>query len=687
MKLSCDGRYGERQVASNRKGMGNRVVTRRNRIVQKPFGGGSQSRPSRPQVALSRYAAIPARACRRHTIALAPARRLALLAALVVLAIAVAFALAGCKYSAGLTQHTEDPDLGTLDENAEPDYQSNPESDIVVDLALLTVADSEDVDTQVAKLPHYDPDALDNGPTPQQVTSTTPHDQEASEGEEAEEGDRSGQGTRQSKSNDGTDQSPGDEEDGNNEGPGDGLDDDEATDPDPSGTASNGGETPTVDPEDGTTKKTAKGTVVAAGEYATMAQMIGGKGAVVGADEAWIKDCRAKGLFTSDGDELEKVEVAFSGDGTAAGSCNVDYIVDTIKPAAVLWDSKANFPYLSDSDQATLEANKIEIQQVTHIGEQTTEDYEVKAAMTEVGAVLEGASGIGHENPTDWLNSYINYHDEVLKWCCNDVNKGYSYKVTEGTYSRLYQNIPLAGLDTSTTSRAITVYVDSMKNIASTAVLSQTASPSTGTITLVNNGKTVDCSNGVAMSAAASDSKYMLIDYYLQLAGVMNNAYDTDKPDSKGRSYIIMPGSTASFGSSNNYATRSSGTAMFYNAGDGTVYNNWHWIGDSHGDFEVVLAANSDVKDALVASAKKSNGLYHMGYAYTVAVVPTGVAGSWTEGHADSFLFAPWAFRIQGEENLDAVSKYAEDYYTTFLRCSSWNGTVVTDWNNSATAG
>ena len=175
----------------------------------------------------------------------------------------------------------------------------------------------------------------------------------------------------------------------------------------------------------------------------------------------------------------------------------------------------------------------------------------------------------------------------------------------------------------------------------------------------------------------------MLLDYYLQLAGVMNNAYDAAQPEAQGRRYILMPGSTADFGTTTNYATRLSGSAFFYNSGDSSVAANWHKLGDE--GFNTVLVANQEIADSFVSSASKSNGLYRMESGYNVVVVPSGIAGAWSSGHIDSFLLAPWAFRIQSEDNLDAAASYVSDFYSTFLRCDDWQSAVV-DWDNAQEA-
>ena len=594
------------------------------------------------------------------------------------------FLATGCKYTDVLTEHLEDPDLGVLDEDAEPIYKSNPDAPERPDLEDVSVSESDDENEQVEVLPHYDPDAPDNGPTKQRRKSEeTPHDEIASEATEEGESDRAnadaeGEGDAGTGEPDDEEEPPADDEgEGDEENPeseDDQISDEVEDEGDESSDGGIGGETVVVDPDEGTAQEAAKGTVAAVGEYATIAQMLGGAGAVVACDEAWYGTCTGCGLFPG---ELERVTVAFSGDGTEVGCCDVDLLIDTVKPSVILWDGSS--PALSDDDRARLEEAGIAIQPVPTLGAQTTEDYAVVSAVAAVAAVLSEASGLQYD-PVTTLDVYRQFHDEALRTCYS-ANSGYSYKSTDGTYAYLYQDTPLDGLSDSTTTRYTTVYIDELWNPGiSRATMSQNAETATDTIRLLHDGQSVDIEDGVALSAATATDSYMLIDYYLQLSGVMNNAYDTAKPAPQGLRYVLMPGSTAVFGRSDGYSSRVTGTAMFYNSGDGTVAANWHALGDA--DFPALLTANDEIAQAVYASSAKEDGLYHMGNSYQIIVVPTGAAGSWAEGHVDSFLLALWAFRIQDPGSLDVAGEYAASFYETFFRCTDW-AAAISDWNTA----
>ena len=620
------------------------------------------------------------------------ARRFLTGAVALLLLLAMLLLCSGCKYSDVLTQHIEDPDIGVLDENAEPIYKSNPNAPKRPDLVDVTVDESEDENEQEEALPEYDPEGMADVQTNQrEYSDKTPHDQNATEGEASnEDPDRAGSGEDEDAEDDGKEEEEdeglgdGEEKDdseegdvGDEEGDGEDLESDEEDDPESSDEGSANNDTEIVS-EDGTKDEVATGTVAAVGEYATIAQMLGGAGALAACDQAWLDARTADGAFAG---ELSRVEIAFSGDEESGYTCDVDMLVNTVKPSVVLWDSTGNAPSLSDTERSALEAAGIKVQAVPHLGEQTTEDSVVKTAVQEVAAVLAGADGIALD-PTSVCSEYLKFHDGVLTDCYNS-NDGYSYKVTEQQYIGLYQNTPLSGLGNSTTTRVATVFVeDVMSPSVSSAAVEQNATTSEGTMRLAHDGEELDLSDGVALSATTSTGGYMLMDYYLQLAGVMNNSYDGEKAE--GKPYIIAPGTIPALGNSGNFAKRSTASALFYNSGDGSVAANWHVLGDS--DFPAVLASTTEVADALVASASKDDGLYRMESPYQVIVVPKGLAGPWSEGHLDSFLMAPWAFRIADAANLTAAAGYAQDFYSTFMRCANWDS-AISDWDSAYTAG
>ena len=627
-------------------------------------------------------------------------RRSAPLLVLAVIVFAVSMViLSGCKYSSVLTDRFEDKVLGTLDESVDPNYEPNPSSDVILDLAALSIDNSEELNTQVEALPHYDPDAPDNGPTPQRVKrQDTPHDEEATESSEPDQsGNREGEGTGEGTAGQNTDGGLSNgESEGNSEGPNQNHSDESNERLDDDDESGHGGDQVIADPGDGTKVETAKGTVAAVGEYATIAQMLGGAGALVACDADWLAARQADGCFSG---ELDKVAAAFSGDGSAEGSCDIEALVNTVKPSVVLYDG--HVPALTADDRSKLEAAGITVQAVPTIGKQTTEDYAVTQAVLQVGEILKSAQPSAPSMAAD----YVSIHDSVLK-AAYDNNKDaggngghYSFKHNDLRYEALYQDTPLAGLDASTTARVSTAYIDDWMSLSiSKATISQHSdAPESGDIvSLPHDGASLDVSDGIGVSASGGSNSYMLIDYYLQLAGVVNNAYDTDKPSAAGLAYPVMPGESTNIENAlkGKTTTRRRASALFYSAGASNVTANWVAVGgDPNHDssaFPGVLVKSADIQKSIGASAKKSNGLYRMSGSYRVVVVPTGIAGSWSEGHVDSFLMSLWAYNLRGgDENLNSVAELAGQFYKKFMRCDDWKndgdtgGKAVKNWNNA----
>ena len=568
--------------------------------------------------------------------------------------------LAGCKYSDVLTEHIEDPDIGVLDPDAEPIYQNVPGAPFDPDRIETRQDKSEDEQEQEQDKPEFEENSENDKDTEQREQSTTPDDANATKGNE---------------------------NGGNQDGTSVGEQELDANDAEQAGEAAGeagGGGTIVVVDENGVASDVSTGTVAAVGEYATIAQMLGGAGGLVAADEAWLADMRACGAFAMQGDELAGVQAAFSGDGSEYGQANIDLLVNVVKPSVVLWDGQS--PALTDEDRAALEAAGIVVQPVPTLNQPGTEDENIKQGVVEVAAILgEVGGGVG-EFATAMCDYYIQFHDQTLLSCYN-ANGGYAFKA--GTDPRLYQDVPLAGLDNFTEGRYTTVFVDSWWNpgVARADVV-QYANTTSGEIRLIHDGQNLDSSDGVGLSASSNTDNYMLIDYYLQLAGVVNNAYDGVKLPTSGQRYIIMPGFTASFGTGGAFEQRGgSGSALFYCAGsDEGVAANWTEAG--YPDFPAVLVngeADEDIAGNIVNSAGKGDGVYNMEYPYQVYVVPIGISGNWAYGNVESFLLAPWALRIQNPDNLSAAASYAAQFYEVFYRCADWQS-AVRNWDSAYTA-
>jgi hypothetical protein len=185
------------------------------------------------------------------------------------------------------------------------------------------------------------------------------------------------------------------------------------------------------------------------------------------------------------------------------------------------------------------------------------------------------------------------------------------------------------------------------------------------------DGQTMDVSDGVGLSAKGATENFMLLDYYLQVAGVVNNAYDAAKPahSEKALSYLVVPGSGEGL-VSQTVTQRTMPSALWMTETGGSSADSWITVGD--GDFPAIVVANADIAQKVQSSASRVNGLYNVGQPYQIFVIPTGIAGNWSKGTVESFLAAPWAygmFQMGGDASVG--SEYAASYYQMFYRCDS----------------
>ena len=591
----------------------------------------------------------------------------------VALSACLVLAVSGCKYTDVLTEHIEDPESENINENVDPLYEEVPGAPQNPDLVNAVVADADDLDTQTEALPHYDANAGNNGLTPaQQHSESTPHEEEATEGEEESSSDSSTQGTGNS--------------DGSNTGDSE-LSSETSEDAlgDTSGEGGIGEEEVVVDSQ-GTTEPSETGNIAACGQYATITQMLGGAGALVAADDSWISYCTSKGVFPN---ELSGVQTAWSTASDGTVTCNVDVLINNAKPSVVLYDGTN----LTDSDQAQLTAAGITVTPVPSLGEVDTTDASICQAVSQVGSILSGAQGIA-ETATDRANKYLEYRASVLQSTMTSAG-GYAYKYIDGSSYGLYQDdtsyltkyfTPQAASGTTPVSVA---FVYAMQSIGSSKVVNQSANAGNVKIYLGHNEGTLDTSDGMAISAFSSSNSFILLDYYLQFAGIVDNAYDTDKPSEK-KPYPILAGSIDDgTGTGNVYGHRSTSadSALWYPVSDSSVASNWVSLGSSNGLFPALLTKDEATAQAIRTSRDKENGLYNMKdssgqtLAYCVYSLPSGVSGSWAEGNVESFLAAPWALRVRtdGEQVLksDGIAyKSTKEFYEYFYRCDNFESVV-----------
>ncbi len=577
-------------------------------------------------------------------------------------------ALAGCKYSDVLTEHVEDPVNGRLDEAVEALYQEAQDAPQDPTKMSARLADTDErIDEQTSELPDYDEDTQNEQESSNyEQQDDSAHDQTATSGNKASDKQRDDGSTRKTDEKaDGEGQSPEESDEGDSDERADGeADGGEAGNKGDAGSdGAGGGEGQIYDPSTNPEKlpdNTA--TVAAAGQYATIVQMLSGNWAqnrvLVAADSDWVARVAEFGAFSGEG--TEQVAAGWTGDGSEQ---NADLsAIEAARPDAVLVDG--NESALSEGAVEELRQQGVNVLVMPTLGKVSTKDSDITTAVQIVGALLSGVTG--GASATNAAN-YVQAHDDALNKM-RDTNGGYSYKTTNGSsYAYIYQGDD-ATAGTATTSlsskRITTVFIDSFftELTASTVV----ANRHTGSAQLWGDGQTLEVS-GVGLSAASSG--FALMDYYLQNAGVVNNAYNRAAPQAA--PYAIAAGDVGEkLLSGKETAQRDVPSALWYSPTGKD--SDFLTVGAS--TFPSVVCRDAATAKGIAASRDSANGFYNVGQHYTAVVMPEGLAGSWADGTIESFLLAPWAlgylYGIDGTTVQQTVDTYPSYFYEHFYRCS-----------------
>lgn len=583
-----------------------------------------------------------------------------------VLALVFSCALCGCKYSDVLTQAIEDPMLGTVDEHSEPIYLDTPGAPPDPTRTSSVAADSERIDEQIQDIPDFEEDQPEENETDQRDSQEdSAHDNNASEGDEPSEADgttsgngqdgQGGAGSIEGQQGSETDQTQSEEQSGGDDPgsvPGGGI----------------GGEGKVYDAT-GTTVELPEnvGTVAATGQYATIVQMLAGKGGLVAADAEWVEQVNATGAFPDEG--IESVAVVWSGTQEAGLKLDIDALI-TAAPDALLVDEAS--VSLDDNQYSRLAEAGIDAVTVPKLGASDTLDSDITAAVNIVGELLKQSSS--QYDSAAMALKYVELHDQAIS-ACLDANSGYSFKMIYGTtYPFIYQGSSANGTDTTnlSNSRITTAYIDSWTNAVN---VSTQAIRTYSDFSFYLDGETIDASDGAGLSDINGSSNFMLLDYFLQVAGVVNNSYEGTKPvvsqDGEAtRPYLVVPGDTRLLvGSGLEVSSRSAPSALWYSQGTLTIGASWLTVGDSA--FPAVLVSTDEIAQRVVNSASKVNGLYNVGQSYQVYVVPKGLSGSWAKGTVESFLMAPWSYDVFHGGSLGSARSYVSDFYSVFYRCNA----------------
>ncbi len=558
--------------------------------------------------------------------------------------------LAGCKDSDVLNELINDQEIGELDETLEPWYKDAPDAppDPTRNSTYQSENDNLAQQEQTKAVYSQQTPTEPEEQAEQREQQTTPHDYEATEGKQ--EGET---GKRQEIAS-------------NVDGAGGGGEDTSQTT-----TGGKGGTITRVDSDSAPTEVPRNvGSVAAQGQEATIVQMLCGSGALVAANESWASTMLSKGAFINEG--LENVASGWSDDGTP----NISALVSAA-PNCIIEESDSRALTQSELDAMAEQGLTCSVVTVSKLGDQTTSDAAIMSNVQVIGEMMQDANT--QYSSSQMASQYKKLHDEAISNCVSS-NGGYAYKVVNGTSSKVvYQG---SGEDSTnfSSNRVSTAVVDSW----STSVPSQVASErfySNASMTYLSKIDDTLTLNGLALSQVGNEAgDYLLSDYYLQCAGVVNEAYESGNPKSTDP-YAIAPGGYSRLGVDSWASQRSVPSAMWFcetsNYDDSA---NWTCVGDE--SYPAIVVSSQQIADNIIASAQASTGFYNVNQPYGVYVVPTGLAGNWLAGTPESYLLVPWAYCVfhqsSGTIDLSTCTSYVDSFYQTFYRAAS--GSMLSDY-------
>lgn len=575
--------------------------------------------------------------------------------------------LSSCRYSETLLEIVVDPINGILEPDSAPEYQEADGAPEDPTRASVKLTENANLADQENFLPVYKEDVAPNGEAYRRI-----HNENVDDATDASEGTELDEKTQQEETS-ASDQT--EQTDQSNSAQGDGSEDEqpgEGDDAQADQTAGRGGTGKVYG--DGTYEELPEASALAAkGQYALITQMLAGEGGLAAADAAWLADMQAKRAFPGEG--LEEVPAVWN----ESGALDVDALIAS-EADVLLVDGVDVFLSQEESDRITTAG--INIVSVPVLGQTYTSDADVTTAVKVVGQLLSSYSSHAALSTADMVERYLTQHDTAIDGCLN-ANGGYSYKLVAGyAYQGIYQGSSATGEATTRLSntRITTACIDSW---TSTVASTFTANRAFSSGTLYLNGQTIDTSEGVGLSATAMAGSFVLSDYYLQIAGVVNNAYDSARPSSvDGTSGLTLPYAVVA-GDDKNLTARSLGTrqvpsALWYPTNGVTYGSEWTTVGDA--DFPAIITRSSDIASSVASSASKTNGLYNVGQPYEIYTVPEGLAGSWLDGTVESYLLSLWAYGMfQEGGSTNTVNEWIDGFYRLFYRVdnASASGIVI----------
>lgn len=587
--------------------------------------------------------------------------------------------LSGCKDTDVLTEKIIDQSSTEIDYSLDP--LRNETANAALDEGSFEVeSETDHADEQEEHDPTYDDDPTSDSQTDQQKhADDVSYDYAATDGGKATDGagGASGGGNGGSGAAGGGDddseggttvkveKAPAPDSDNNNGG-----DPDEPEKPngdnqggDPTGGQGGRGETY----DDGTYTKLPTGTkkIAAAGQYALIVQMLGGKGALSAADETWLSETRSSGAFPNEG--LESVSTAWGGDGTNAGTVDVNSIVASGTDTVLI---SASYGALTDDQKRVLNEAGVNVVVMPVVGVADALDADIVQAVRVVGELLKDAGTSIQYDAQAMASKYVSQHDDALNKCLT-ANGGYTTRLVGGAnWAYLYQGIGGQATAYFSNTRYVMAYVDGWAT-AKVSTIRETRNKNGAllypeTSVTGSYGIDMDCSEGMGLyipKSSIASSDFALIDYYLQSAGVMDietslqgtRSEETEEYPNNFNQPYLTPHITYH--------------CLWFSFGD---YQSHDYTTVGDGNYPAIVARTTEYAERIVSSANKVRGVYNIGQPYEVWVMPSGLSGSWTDGTVESFLVAPWAYCMyQQNKNLESCNGFVTDFYSTFYRCDA----------------
>ena len=422
-------------------------------------------------------------------------------------------------------------------------------------------------------------------------------------------------------------------------------------------------------------------TVAAIGELATMTQVLGKTGTLVGSSEDYLAQDAIKAVFADKG--VKKIKAIWSGDGTKTTGKEVDAIIDLAPDALVVYPGQ-----LTSKQERVIAQNCPETAVIT--APQPTSMDNIKAGMSILAKLLKKSTD---GQSQDIRKEYDKFVDDVVDEA-QDSHGGGVVTYDAIDYNSSDETNPAKASNLSDTDPLWTLYISNWDEDAR--------------VTATYQGSTLFTDTGAAYTRTGW--AWSPLSYFMSVGGVINNAaaygslstntvqpvlgINENQVSFKWNDFSVDTDEKRGGGSFTRY--RAYHVLMnARDAADSSVASETHPLGSD--DFDTVIVKNKSIKDALKEARDEEDGLYTMyesattgqttGYGrvvngkegksivwttvkgdagYKILVNPCGYVGSWTDGSLESPLEALWVASEFHGHPVSSLEEKIEEFYDTF---------------------